>query len=97
MPRPVSANWKMRTGGCATDANYEGRCQDAIVDFLTGNAIGKMAHPRNPALDGSVWASAGLDNTGAAGMTMAELHGRFARSSGRTMFLKRAHFDRSLT
>ena len=74
----------------------EGRGQDAIVDFLTGNAIGKMAHPRNPALDGSVWAGAGLDNAGAAGMTVAELHGRFARTPGRKMFLKHAHFDRSL-
>ena len=74
----------------------EGRGQEAIIDFLTGNAIGKMAHPKNPALDGSVWASAGLDNASAAGMTVAELHGRFARTPGRKMFLKRAHFDRSL-
>ena len=74
----------------------EGRGQDAIVEFLTGNAIGKMAHPRNPALDGSVWASAGLDNAAAAGMTVSELHGRFARTPGRKMFLKRTHFDRSL-
>lgn len=74
----------------------EGRGQDAIVEFLTGNAIGKMAHPRNPALEGSVWASAGLDNAGVTGMTVAELHGRFARTPGRKMFLKRAHFDRSL-
>ena len=76
--------------------DQEGRGQNAIIDFLTGNAIGKMAHPRNPALDGSVWASAGLDNAADAGMTVGALHGRFARTPGRKMFLKRAHFDRSL-
>ena len=76
--------------------DQEGRGQSAVVDFLTGNVIGKMAHPRNPALDGGVWAAAGLDNAGAAGMTVAELHERFARTPGRKMFLKRAHFDRSL-
>ena len=76
--------------------DQEGRGQNAIVDFLTGNAIGKMAHPRNPALDASVWAGAGLSNAGAAGMTVAELHRRFTRTPGRKMFLKRAHFDKSL-
>ena len=76
--------------------DQEGHGQNAIVDFLTGNAIGKMAHPRNPALDGSVWAGAGLDSAGTAGMTVAEMHGRFTRTPGRKMFLKRAHFDKSL-
>ena len=76
--------------------DQEGRGQNAIVDFLTGNAIGKMAHPRNPALDESVWASAGLGNAGAAGMTLGELHGRFTRTPGRKVFQKRAHFDKSL-
>ena len=76
--------------------DQEGHGQNAIIDFLTGNAIGKMAHPKNPALDGSVWASTGLDNAGDAGMTVGALHGRFARTPGRKMFLKRAHFDRSL-
>ncbi len=76
--------------------DQEGRGQSAIIDFLTGNAIGKMAHPRNPALDGNVWAGAGLDNAAAAGMPVADLHGRFARTPGRKMFLKRAHFDKSL-
>ena len=77
-------------------ADQEGDGQSTIVDFLTGNIIGKMAHPRNPALDGSVWASAGLANAAAAGMPVADLHGRFARAPGRKMFLKRAHFDQSL-
>ena len=74
----------------------EGRGQNAIVEFLTGNATGKMAHPRNPALDGRVWADTGLNNAATAGMTVGELHGRFTRTPGRKMFLKRAHFDRSL-
>ena len=76
--------------------DQEGRGQNAIVDFLTGNAIGKMAHPRNPALDGSVWAGAGLNSADDVGMTVAELHERFARTPGRKMFLKRPHFDKSL-
>ena len=74
----------------------EGRGQDTIVDFLTGNAVGKMAHPRSPALGPNVWAGAGLGQAGAAGMTVGELHDRFTRAPGRIMFLKRAHFDRAL-
>ena len=76
--------------------DQEGHGQRAIVDYLTGNAVGKMAHPKNPALDESVWADAGLNTAGAAGMTMGELHGRFTRTPGRTVFLKRAHFEQSL-
>ncbi len=76
--------------------DQEGLGQSAVVDFLTSNVIGKMAHPRNPALDGGVWAAAGLNHVGAAGMTVAELHERFTRTPSRNMFLKRAHFDRSL-
>lgn len=74
----------------------EGRGQDTIVDFLTGSAVGKMAHPRNPALGPNVWAGAGLAQAGAAGMTVGELHDRFTRTPGRIMFLKRADFDRAL-
>ena len=76
--------------------DQEGRGQNAIVDFLAGSSIGKMAHPRNPALERGVWASAGLENAAATGMTIGDLRGRFARTAGRKMFLKRAHFDRSL-
>jgi len=76
--------------------DQEGRGQNAIVEFLTGNVIGKMAHPRNPALDGSVWENAGLKNSGSAGMTVGELSLRFSRAPSRKMFLKRSHFDRSL-
>ena len=76
--------------------DQEGRGQNAIVDFLTGNSVGKMAHPRNPALEAGVWASVGLDNAGAAGMTVVELRERFSRSPARKMFLKRPHFDRAL-
>ena len=76
--------------------DQEGRGQNAIVDFLTGSSIAKMAHPRNPALERGVWAAAGLDNAADAGMTVGDLRGRFSRTPGRKMFLKRAHFDRSL-
>ena len=76
--------------------DQEGRGQNAIVDFLTGSSIAKMAHPRNPALERGVWASAGLDNAAAAGMTVFDLRERFSRTPGRKMFLRRAHFDRSL-
>ncbi len=76
--------------------DQEGRGQNAIVDFLTGSSIAKMAHPRNPALERGVWAATGLDNAAGAGMTVGDLRGRFARTPGRKMFLKRAHFDRSL-
>ena len=74
----------------------EGRGQNAIVDFLTGGSIGRMAHPRNPALAPEVWAAVGLGQAGAVGMTVACLRERFSRTPGRQMFLKRAHFDRSL-
>ncbi len=74
----------------------EGQGQKAIIDFLTGNSTGKMAHPDNPALDKPVWADAGLNGAGAAGMTVGELHARFTRTPGRTMFLKRENFHRSL-
>ena len=76
--------------------DQEGRGQNAIVDFLTGSSIAKMAHPRNPALERGVWVAAGLDNEAAAGMTVGDLRGRFSRTPGRKMFLKRAHFDLSL-
>ena len=74
----------------------EGRGQDTVVDFLTGSSVGKMAHPRNPALGANVWANAGLSHAGSDGMTVGELHSRFTRTPGRPMFLKRADFDRSL-
>lgn len=74
----------------------EGRGQDTVIEFLTGNAVGKMAHPRQPALGGNVWAAAGLARAGADGITVGELHGRFTRTPGRIMFLKRADFDRAL-
>ncbi len=76
--------------------DQEGRGQNSIIDFLTGNATGKMAHPGNPALDGSVWADAGLSRAADDGITVGELYSRFTRTPSRRMFLKRAHFDRSL-
>ena len=76
--------------------DQEGRGQDTIVEFLTGDAIQKMAHPRNPALGPNIWADAGLRRAGGDGMTVSELHDRFTRTPGRKMFLMRAHFDRAL-
>ena len=76
--------------------DQEGRGHDTIVEFLTGDAIQKMAHPRNPALSPNVWAEVGLRVAGAAGMTVVDLHSRFTRAPGRKMFLMRAHFDRAL-
>ena len=76
--------------------DQEGRGQDTIVDFLTGDAIQKMAHPRNPALGPNIWADAGLRRAAAGGMSVGELHDRFTRTPGRKMFLMRAHFDRAL-
>ena len=74
----------------------EGRGQDTVIEFLTGSAVGKMAHPRQPALGENVWTGAGLGQAGAYGMTVGELHARFTRTPGRIMFLKRADFDRAL-
>ena len=74
----------------------EGHGQATVIDFLTGSAVGKMAHPRQPALGQNVWAEAGLAQAGAAGITVGELHDRFTRTPGRIMFLKRADFDRAL-
>ena len=74
----------------------EGRGQETIVDFLTSDAVGKMANPRNPALEQDVWAATGLAQAAAAGMTVGEIHDRFTRTPGRTMFLKRSDFDRAL-
>ena len=74
----------------------EGRGQATIVEFLTSNAVGKMASPRNPALAPNAWADVGLEQAKDAGMTVSELHSRFTGTAGRTMFLKRAHFDRAL-
>ena len=76
--------------------DQEGRGQDTIVEFLTGDAIQKMAHPRNPALGPNIWADAGLRRAGGEGITVGQLRDRFTRTPGRKMFLMRAHFDRAL-
>ena len=73
-----------------------GRGQATIVEFLTGNAVGKMASPRNPALAPNAWADIGLGHAKGDGLTVGELHSRFTGTAGRTMFLKRAHFDYAL-
>ena len=73
-----------------------GRGQATIVEFLTGNAVGKMASPRNPALAPNAWADIGLEHAKGDGLPVGELHSRFTGTAGRTMFLKRAHFDHAL-
>ena len=74
----------------------EGQGQATIIDFLTGNTINKMVHPRGPALSPDAWAVAGLRQASADGMAVGELRARFTRSPARVMFLKRGHFDAAL-
>ena len=73
-----------------------GRGQATIVEFLTGNTVGKMASPRNPALAPNAWVDIGLEHAKGAGLSVGELHSRFTGTAGRTMFLKRSHFDQAL-
>ena len=76
--------------------DQEGNGQIPIISFLTSDAIGKMASPKALKLEPSVWESAGLEFHGVAGLTVGELHGRFTRTPGRIMFLKRSDFDQAL-
>lgn len=76
--------------------DQEGQGQKTIIDHLTSDTVGRMAHPRNPALSPAAWAAAGLAHAAGAGLTVPELHDRFARAPGRPMFRHRADFDKAL-
>lgn len=83
-------------GGRLQFPDREGRGQETVVEYLTGNSVGKMAHPGGLELAGNVWRDAGLGRAGADGMTVRALHDSFTRVPGRIMFRKRDDFQKAL-
>ena len=76
--------------------DQEGKGQQTVIDHLSAQTVGRMAHPDNPALSPTAWADAGLAYAARQGLAVKELRENFARGPNRPMFRHSADFHKAL-
>ena len=76
--------------------DQEGKGQQTVIEHLSAQTVGRMAHPDHPALSPAAWGEAGLGHAAGQGLTVKELRENFARGPNRPMFRNSADFHKAL-